>query len=391
MVAASTIDARLLGPLEVEAHGAPVALGPAKQRALLARLLLDANRTVALDRLLDDLWGEDVPRTAVKMIHIHVSKLRKLLPAGVLVTRPPGYAVTIPPEALDLVRFERLREPGRTSLAGGSARESADRLREALALWRGPALAEFDAPFAAIDSGRLEDLRLACVEDRIDADLALGRHTLLVGELDALVARQPLRERLQGQLILALYRSGQQAQALAAYRKLRQMLAHELGIEPSPALRELERRMLQQDPALDVAAVEPRPRPGAPAASPMRGLSPNAHSGWPLGHRGEASAHPPGKVGEPAGEARWARSEGAKPPQDDTRSSASCADLRRSRAGSARAAPAGQTAGDRITGYCLATRARQFGLLEPNLECSLSTEPKVRGSNPLGRAPRKPR
>ena len=279
MAAAASIDARLLGPLEVEAHAARLALGPTGQRALLARLLLDANRTVAVDRLLDDLWGEHVPRTAVKMIHIHISKLRKLLPAGTLVTRPPGYAVTIPPEALDLVRFERLRERGRNALAGGSAAEAADRLREALALWRGPALAEFDGPFAAIESGRLEELRLACVEDRIDADLALGGHTPLVGELDALVAHQPLRERLRGQLMLALYRSGRQAQALAAYRQLRQMLSSELGIEPSPALRELERRMLQQDPTLDVATVEPRPRPGAPAARPMRASSLNAQRG----------------------------------------------------------------------------------------------------------------
>jgi DNA-binding SARP family transcriptional activator len=276
-MATATIDARLLGPLEVAAHGARLALGPAGQRALLARLLLDANRTVAVDRLVDDLWGEDVPRTAVKMIHVHVSRLRKLLAAGTLVTRPPGYAVTIPAEALDLVRFERLRERGRTALAAGCAAEAADRLREALALWRGPALAEFDEPFAAIESRRLEELRMACVEDRIDADLALGGHTQLVGELDALVAHQPLRERLRGRLMLALYRSGRQAQALAAYRQLRQMLTAELGIEPSPPLRELERRMLQQDPTLDVATVEPRPRPGAPPARPMRAASLNAH------------------------------------------------------------------------------------------------------------------
>ncbi len=270
---------RVLGPLEVEVYAAPLALGPTGQRALLARLLLDANRTVAVDRLVDDLWGDDAPATAVKMIHIYVSRLRKLLPAGMLVTRPPGYAVQIPPEALDLVRFERLRERGGTALAGGCAAEAADRLREALALWRGPALAEFDAPFAAIESGRLVELRLACVEDRIDADPALGRHPPLVGELDALVAHQPLRERPRGQLMLALYRSGRQAQALAAYRQLRQMLSIELGIEPSPALRELERRMLQQDPTLDVATVEPRPRPGAAAARPMRASSLNAHRG----------------------------------------------------------------------------------------------------------------
>jgi DNA-binding SARP family transcriptional activator len=275
-----SVDARLLGPLEVERDGVPVALGGPAQRALLARLLLDPNRTVAVDRLLEDLWGEDAPASAVKMVHIYVSMLRKLLPAGVLVTRSPGYVVAIEPEAVDLVRFERLGKEGRAALAGGSAAEAADRLREALALWRGPALAEFDEPFAAIESARLEELRLACVEDRIDADLSLGRHAGLVGELDALVARHPLRERPRGQLMLALYRSGRQADALAGYRRLRQLLSTELGIEPSRSLRELERRMLQQDPSLDLAAVEPTPR--VPAA----GLRPRPPTGLLNPHRG---------------------------------------------------------------------------------------------------------
>lgn len=245
--------ARLLGPLELEHGGESLPLGSRGQRALLARLLLDANRTIAIDRLVDDLWGEDVPSTAVKMIQIHVSRLRKALPAGVLVTRPRGYALEMDPEAVDLVRFERLREQGRAALAVGSARRAAVHLRAALALWRGPALAEFDEPFAAIEAARLEELHLACVEDRIEADLALGGHAVLVGELEALVARHPLRERPRGQLMLALYRSGRQAEALAGYRRLRQLLATELGLEPSPALRELERRVLQQDPGLDLA------------------------------------------------------------------------------------------------------------------------------------------
>jgi DNA-binding SARP family transcriptional activator len=231
------MSVRLLGPLEVERGGVPVQLGGRAQRALLARLLLDANRTVAVDRLIDDLWGEDAPSSAVKMVHIYISKLRKQLPDGMLVTRAPGYAVEIEPEAIDLARFERLRNEGR--------------LREALALWRGPALAEFDEPFAILESARLEELHVASVEDRIDADLALGRHTALVGELEALVARNPLRERLWGQLMLARYRSGRQADALAAYRELRELLATELGIEPSAALRDLELRMLQQDPNLE--------------------------------------------------------------------------------------------------------------------------------------------
>ncbi len=284
------INALLLGPLEVRHGRAPIPLGAPVPRALMARLLLDANRPVAVDRLVDDLWGEDFPPTAVKMVQIYVSGLRKVLPAGTLVTRSPGYAVEISPGALDLVRFDGLRNEGRAALAGGSAAEAADRLREALALWRGPALAEFDAPFAGIEAGRLEELRLACLEDRIDADLALGGHAVLSGELDALVARHPLRERLHGHLMLALYRSGRQAEALAGYRQLRHMLSTELGIEPSPALRALERRILQHDPSLDVAAFEPRHGSPAATARPVHASdSPNAHRwarglkavGWP--------------------------------------------------------------------------------------------------------------
>ena len=217
---------------------------------------MDANRTVAVDHLVDDLWGEDAPASAVKMIQIHVSNLRKVLPDGMVVTRPPGYALEIQPDAVDLVRFERLRKEGRAALAGGLAAEAADSLRDALALWRGPALAEFDEPFAGVESARLEDLHLACLEDRIDADLALGRHAALVGELEALVTRNQLRERPRGQLMLALYRSGRQAEALAGYRRLRELFSTELGIEPSPALRVLEQRMLQHDPTLEPARME---------------------------------------------------------------------------------------------------------------------------------------
>jgi DNA-binding SARP family transcriptional activator len=278
---AVAMNVRLLGPLDVKLGRAPIPLGASAQRALLARLLLDANRTVAVDRLVDDLWGDDPPTSALKMVQIHVSRLRKLLPAGMLVTRAPGYAVQIEPEALDVVRFERIREQGRAALARGCAAEAADRLREALALWRGPALAEFDEPFAAIEARRLEELRLACLEDRIEADLVLGLHDLLIGELAALVAHHPLRERPRRQLMLALYRSGRHAEALADYRQLRQMLSTELGIEPSPALRELERRMLQQDPTLDVATVERQLRPGAPAPWPMRAASVDAQRRTP--------------------------------------------------------------------------------------------------------------
>jgi DNA-binding SARP family transcriptional activator len=236
------LSARLLGPLTVERGREPLRLGGRAQQALLARLLLDVNRTVSIDRLIEDLWGEDAPASAVKMVHIHVSKLRKLLPADTLVTRAPGYALEIEPDAIDVVRFERLRAQGRP--------------HEALELWRGPALAEFDEPFAVVESARLEELHLATLEDRIDADLGSGRHADLVGELEALVARNPLRERLRTQLMLARYRSGRQAEALAGYRHVRELLATELGIEPSPALRDLERRMLQQDPTLDLPRAE---------------------------------------------------------------------------------------------------------------------------------------
>jgi DNA-binding SARP family transcriptional activator len=269
------MNARLLGPLELELDHMPVPLGTPGRRALLARLLLDANRTVAIDRLVEDLWGHDAPATAAKMIQIHVSRLRKVLPAGTLVTRRPGYALQIRPEALDLVRFDRLRQQGGAALARGSAAEAAQLLRQALALWRGPALDEFDEPFAAIEARRLEELRLACLEGRIEAELALGRHGTLVGELAALVAHHPLRERLRRQLILALYRSGRQVEALDGYRELRQMLTTELGIEPSPALRELERRMLQQDPTLvpnrHRATTARRASHRAVARSPRRG------------------------------------------------------------------------------------------------------------------------
>jgi DNA-binding SARP family transcriptional activator len=259
LVSADRVSARLLGPLEMEHAGSPVALGGPMQRALLARLLLDANRTVAIERLVEDLWGEAAPASALKMVHIYVSKLRKELPDGMLVTRAPGYALAIDPEALDLTLFERLREQGRAALAAGFAAKAADLIRAALAMWRGAALAEFDEPFAVVESARLEELRLASVEDRIEADLALGRHAAVVGELEALVAGNPLRERLWGQLMLARYRSGRQAEALAAYRELRELLTGELGIEPSLALRELEHRMLRQDPTLDLASVSRRP------------------------------------------------------------------------------------------------------------------------------------
>ncbi|MEA2296881.1 MAG: family transcriptional regulator, regulator of embCAB operon, partial [Solirubrobacteraceae bacterium] len=259
------MEFRVLGPLEASGHAGPLRLGPRKQRALLARLLLDAGRTVAVERLLDDLWGDRLPDSAPKMVQIYVSGLRKALPKGMLETRPPGYVLHVEPGACDLDRFERLALDGRAALEAGDAPLAATRLGEALALWRGPALAEFTAePFAAGEAMRLEELRLECVEQRIDAELALGHHTSVIGDLEALTRRHPLRERLHGQLILALYRAARQAEALAAYQAFRARLDDELGIEPSPALRELERAVLLQEPGL--AAARAAPAPSSPPA-----------------------------------------------------------------------------------------------------------------------------
>ena len=247
------MEFRILGPLEAWDAGGEVSLGGRKPRALLAVLLLHPNEVVPADRLIEELWGEDSPERASAALRVNVSRLRKALPRDVLTTRSPGYVVRVEPDELDLDRFGRLVDEGRSLLARGLAADSSERLREALALWRGPALADFAyESFAQAAIGRLEELRLAAVELRIDADLALGRHDELVGELEALVAEHPLRERLRRSLMTALYRSGRQAEALEAYRDARRALVDELGIEPSPALEELERLVLRQDPALDV-------------------------------------------------------------------------------------------------------------------------------------------
>ncbi len=260
---------RLLGPLETRVDGEALPLGGGKQRAVLATLLLSPNRVVPIDRLVDGLWGAEPPETAVKAVQIYVSRLRKVLPQGRLETRPPGYLISVEPGELDLERFEELLSSGRAELATGRAEEAGRTLREALELWRGDALAEFEEPFAAIEAARLEELRLACLEERIEADLALGHHAQLVGELEAFVSRHPLRERIRRQQLLALYRSGRQAEALAAYSEFRRRLDEELGIEPSQQLRELERRILQQDPGL-----APTGRTTPPAVADRVSLSP---------------------------------------------------------------------------------------------------------------------
>jgi predicted ATPase/DNA-binding SARP family transcriptional activator len=255
------VEFRLLGPLEVRAGGRVCALGGAKQRAVLALLLLHANEVVSSDRLIDELWGERPPKTAQTTLQVYVSRLRKALPAGVLERREPGYLVLLAPEQLDLRRCEALLHEGRQALAQGEAARALKRLEQALGLWRGPPLADFAfASFAQAAIGRLEELRLACLEERIEAELALGRHPELAGELEALVEQQPLRERLHAQRLLALYRSGRQAEALAAYQQARRLLVDELGIEPSPALQRLEQQILNQDEALEwTPPSEPEP------------------------------------------------------------------------------------------------------------------------------------
>jgi DNA-binding SARP family transcriptional activator len=250
------LEFRILGPLEVSDGGAPVRLGGPKQRATLAILLLGVNRVVSVDRLADDLYAGEPPVTAVTQVQRQVSELRKALgDASVIETRAPGYVLRLAPEQLNLARFERLAaEAGRSEPA-----RAAELLREALGIWRGDPLADLAAePFAHLAVHRLDEIRLAALEQRIDADLALGRHRELVGELETLVAEEPLRERFRAQLMLALYRAGRQAEALDAYRAARETLVEELGIEPAPALRELERAILAHDPTLEPgAAPEP--------------------------------------------------------------------------------------------------------------------------------------
>jgi len=221
LVAGQAIQFGLLGPLEARLGGRALPLGGTKQRGVLALLLLRANEVVSSDRLIDELWGAKPPTTAATALQVHVSQLRKALQAGAeaLLTRAPGYVLAIVPDQLDLRRFERLVAEGERALADGDPASASASLRSALALWRGPPLADLAfEPFAQAPVARLEELRLVVIEARIEADLALGHHSELATELEALVAEHPLRERLRGQLMVALYRGGRQADALAAYR-----------------------------------------------------------------------------------------------------------------------------------------------------------------------------
>jgi DNA-binding SARP family transcriptional activator/tetratricopeptide (TPR) repeat protein len=257
------MEFKILGPLEVCDEARALPLGGAKQRVLLAILLLHANEVVSAERLLDDLWGERQPTSGTKALHVYVSQLRKVVGDDRVLTRAPGYVLRLDPDELDLTRFQRLREEARTA----EPHEAGTILREAISLWRGAPLADFAyESFAQAEIARLEELRTSALEQRIDADLELGRHAELVGELEALVNEHPLREHLRAQLMLALYRSGRQAEALEVFQDGRRALVDELGIDPGRSLRELERAILRQDAELDLdegspAELEPPPSP----------------------------------------------------------------------------------------------------------------------------------
>jgi ABC-type transport system substrate-binding protein/DNA-binding SARP family transcriptional activator/sugar lactone lactonase YvrE len=258
--AAAVIDYRLLGPIEADVDGRLLDIGGQKQRTLLAVLLLSANQPVSRDVLVDRLWGRCPPAGAQHTLEVHISRLRKTLePAAgdsVVLTRPGAYLLRAPSEQIDIRCFERLSGEGRRVLADGAPGRAAAVLREALALWRGAPLADVgDEPFAQVEIARLEELRAGVLEDRIEADLALGRYGDVVGELEVLVAAHPMRERLYQQLMIALYRCGRQAEALAVYHSARKTLVEELGIEPGPDLKRVERAILEQDVSLDVPAI----------------------------------------------------------------------------------------------------------------------------------------
>lgn len=249
----------VLGPLQVIHAGRTLLVGGPQVRTLLAVLLVHANKPVATERLIHELWGDDPPPSARNIVQVHVNNLRNVLnrhcarPATPeVLTQAPGYLLRVRQKEIDAWRFERLVEEGRTALADGPAEAASHTLREALALWRGRAFEGFASEsFAQGEAARLEELRLAAIEDRIDADLAAARHVDLAGELRLLVADYPLRERFRAQLMRALYAVGRQAEALEAFRECARAFQKELAVEPGPMLQDLHRAILQQDPSLD--------------------------------------------------------------------------------------------------------------------------------------------
>jgi predicted ATPase/DNA-binding SARP family transcriptional activator len=287
------VEFRILGAVEVSDGGLVKDLGGLRERTLLARLLLSAGQVVSADRLADDLWAGQPPPHWMATLRVYVSRLRRALGSGsaAVATHPPGYRIVLAEGELDAHRFDRLVAAASDEMAGGRPEAAAARLREALALWRGPALSDVaDFGFAQADVARLEEARLAAIEDRVEADLACGRHASLASELEGLAAAHPLRERLCGQRVLALYRCGRQADALLAYQELRDRLADELGIDPNPALARLHQAILRQEPSLDW--------------SPAAGAGNEQAAG---GEAGEADDGPPGALPDQAQQAQPAR------------------------------------------------------------------------------------
>ena len=311
----------ILGPLEIRNGEQTVRLGAAKQRALLGVLLLHANETVSTSRLVDELWGERPPATAEKLVQGYVHALRKQLGNGILETQAPGYRLSVEPRSLDLLEFERLAEEARTAPVA----DSIELRRRALALWRGPPLADVALEGPERHSlGRLSEQRLTTQIERIDAEVQLGRHAQVVGELEALVAEHPYQERAAALLMLALYRSGRQADALEVYRTVRGRLSDELGLQPGQELRDLEAAILRQDDALaapsrcaappEAAPTEPERRPRRPATPATARARRRGRSARPGGGR-RRRAPPPrrARAGRRAAELRRRDRSGDEP------------------------------------------------------------------------------
>jgi DNA-binding SARP family transcriptional activator len=298
----TTLEFRILGPFDVLRDGESVDLGGHRQRTLLAILVLSAGQVLGSDVLMDRIWGDQIPPSGSGTLHAYISNLRRALeperaarePAQVLVTAHPGYVLNVADDMVDASVFLRTAAEGHRALAAGDARTASETLRAALGLWRGPALANFaDEPFAIVDVIRLEEARIQALEDRVAADLLLGRHGELTAELTALVGAHPLREQLRANLMLALYRSGQQSEALEVARAGREHLAEELGLDPHPAIRSLEERILRQDPSLEWNPTESAddtptgPPPGAPSATPNASTEAAAEQGGILDRESE--------------------------------------------------------------------------------------------------------
>lgn len=298
------LEFRLLGRVEVYRDGQPVDVGGPKQRAVLASLLLRVRRVVSVDQLIDDLWPQQPPARAAATVQVFVSQLRRALEpercrgeaATVLVTASPGYLLDVSPDAVDAHAFADLVARGRAALDAGDPERAARELLRAEGMLRGPALADVPVtPFVAAAAARLTELHLGAAEDRIDAELALGRHAALVAELEQRVRRHPLRERLRAQLMLGLYRCGRQVDALATYRETRRVLQDELGLEPGVRLRELEQAVLRQDPGLAWQPPTPLTAPApTPTPTPLTVPAAMAQVATP-GHQSPA-ADRPGRV-----------------------------------------------------------------------------------------------